>query len=183
MLQKITRFFLKLYAIGAGLSMFAVFLIIFINSTRRYTMGKSVEWGEELPIFFAIYGIMFGIALAYMQDRHVRFTILLGFIPDAYKVKLYMLVDVIMIFTGGLLAYSGYLFAEKRGGVDASGLINSAKDLRNFFGWDWLILIGKMYPYQIAIAIGGVMVAIAALLRLFNRFNESTAHHQIWAES
>lgn len=183
MLQRITRFFTNVFSIGAGLSMFAVFLTIFLNSTRRYTMGKSVEWGEQLPVFLAIYGVMFGIALAYMQDKHVRFTILVDFIPDALKIKLYMLVDVVMIFAGGLLAYSGYLFAEKRGGVEASGLINTAKDLKNLFGWDWLIIFGKMYPYQLAIAIGGAMVAIAALLRLLNRFYEYKAQYQIEAVS
>lgn len=171
-LQRFTRFFSNLFASGAGLSMFAVFLIIFVNSTRRYTLGKSLEWGEELPIFLAIYGIMFGMAWAYMQDRHVRFTILVNFIPQSLANKLYLLVDAVMVGIGALLAYSGYLFAEKRGGVDASGLISSAKALKKLTGWDELILLGQMYPYQLAIAIGGVMLSIAALLRLLNRIAE-----------
>ena len=181
-LQKITRFFSTVFASGAGLSMFAVFLIIFINSTRRYTIGKSVEWGEELPVYLAIYGIMFGIAWAYMQDRHVRFTILVDFIPASLTHKLYLLVDAAMVAIGGLLAYSGYLFAEKRGGVDASGLINSAKELKKMTGWDGLIVLGQMYPYQLAIAIGGVMLTIAALLRLLNRLNEPVRDRKIEAE-
>ncbi|MCB1761999.1 MAG: TRAP transporter small permease subunit [Gammaproteobacteria bacterium] len=178
-LQRITGFFANFFAAGAGLSMVAVFLIIFVNSTRRYTLGKSVEWGEELPVFLAIYGIMFGLAWAYMQDRHVRFTILVDFIPASYTQKLYLLVDAITVFTGGLLAYSGYLFAEKRGAVEASGLINSAKELRRFTGWDGLILLGQMYPYQLAIAIGGLMLAIAALLRLLNRVSESARKREL----
>ena len=162
--------------------MFGVFLIIFVNSTRRYTLGKSLEWGEELPVFLAIYGIMFGMAWAYMQDRHVRFTILVDFIPKSYTHKLYMLVDVVMIGTGGLLAYSGYLFAQKRGGIDASGLISSAKELNKMTGWDDLIVLGKMYPYQLAIAIGGVMLAIAALLRLLNRITDSVEDRVVEVE-
>ncbi len=162
--------------------MFGVFLIIFVNSTRRYTIGKSLEWGEELPVFLSIYGIMFGMAWAHMQDRHVRFRILVDFIPKAYTHKLYMLVDVVMIGTGGLLAYSGYLFAQKRGGVEASGLINSAKELNKMTGWDDLIVLGQMYPYQLAIAIGGVMLVIAALLRLLNRITDSVEDRIIEAE-
>lgn len=149
--------------------MLGIFLIVFINSTRRYTLGKSLEWGEELPVFLAIYGIMFGMAWAYMQDRHVNFTILVGFIPKSLNQKLYLLVDLIMAGTGAMLAYSGYLFAAKRGGVDASGLINTAKQLSQSTDLSGLVILGQMFPYQLAIAIGGVMLAIAALLRMANR--------------
>lgn len=171
-LERTTRFFSNLFATGAGLSMLAVFLIIVVNSTRRYTVGKSWEWGEELPVFLAIYGVMFGVAWAYMQDRHVRFTLLVDFIPKTLLHKLYLIVDVSVMVTGGLLAYSGYLFAAKRGGIDASGLINTAKELKAATGWDGMIKLGHMYPYQFAMAIGGAMLLVAALLRFLRRVNE-----------
>lgn len=154
--------------------MFFIFLIIFINSTRRYMVGRSFEWGEELPVFLAIYGIMFGVAWAYMNDQHVRFTILVDFIPKYLIKKLYLLVDIIMLVTGGLLAYSGYLFAVKRGAVEASGLINTAKQLKELTGIDSLIVLGQMYPYQLSIAIGGIMLMLAAILRFLNRISEPT---------
>jgi len=167
--HRLSRFFSNLFATGAGLSMLGIFLIIFINSTRRYSLGKSLEWGEELPVFLAIYGIMFGMAWAYMQDKHVRFTILVDFIPKSLTQKLYLLVDVIMTGTGAMLAYSGYLFAAKRGGIEASGLISSSRQLSRSTGWDGLIGLGQMYPYQLAIAIGGVMLTVAAVLRAIDR--------------
>lgn len=173
-LEKLTSLFSKLYALGAGLSMFTVFLIIFVNSIRRYAFGKSFEWGEELPVFIAIYGVMFGIAWAYMNDQHVRFTILVDFIPEGLGKILNMLVDLIMVATGGLLAYSGYLFAMKRGGLESSGLINLAKDLVETTGIKGLIIFGQMFPYQLALCIGGAMLSIAALLRFFNRIIEHT---------
>lgn len=172
-LQKVTRFFANLFAFGAGLSMLGIFLVIVVNSTRRYSIGKSLEWGEELPVFIAIYGIMFGMAWAYLQDRHVRFTILVDFTPGHWLRWLNLLVDTLMVVIGVTLAWSGYLFAEKRGGIEASGLINSTRSLRELFGWDGLALFGHMYPYQLAIALGGIMIAIAALLRLLNRIAET----------
>lgn len=174
--KKLTRLYSKLLEAGAGLTMFGVFLIILVNSVRRYSLGKSLEWGEQLPVFLAIYGIMFGMAWAYLQDRHVRFTILVDFIPRHKTHKLYMLVDALMVGTGGLLAYSGYLFAAKRGSIDATGLINMAKDLRNFTGWESLIVLREMSPYYSALTLGGVLLAIAALLRLLNRFYEQPQH-------
>lgn len=172
--QKISTFFSRLFAGGAALSMFTVFLVVFINSVRRYVIDKSFEWGEELPVFIAIYGVMFGMAWAYMQDRHIRFTILVGFLPEWLTRKLYFLVDVVMIASGGLLSYSGYLFVIKRGGLESSGLINLAKQLRTATGWNEMIWLGHLYPYQAAIMFGGGILTIASLLRLAMRLTEKT---------
>jgi TRAP-type transport system small permease protein len=173
-LEKISKVFSRIFAGGAGLSMFIVFMIVFVNSVRRYSMGKSFEWGEELPVFIAIYGVMFGVAWAYIQDRHIRFTILVGFLPEWFTQKLYLLVDLIMIATGGLLTYSGYLFVIKRGGIESSGLINLAKELRTATGLSDMIWLGHFYPYQAAMIVGGVCLTIAAILRLSMRLTIGT---------
>ncbi len=149
--------------------MMAIFAIILFNSVRRYTLGKSLEWGEELPVFFAVYGFMFGAAYAYMQDRHVRFTILVGFLPRTLIEKLYMLLDLIMVGIGGLMAWSGWQFVLKRGGMETSSLIGLAKGLRDATGWDWTIWLGHFGPYQAAMVIGGGMLSVAALLKFLQR--------------
>jgi len=174
-IQRTTRLFSRLAAAGASLSMAVLFLIVFINSVRRYTIGKSFEWGEEMPIFIAIYGVMFGIAWAYIQDRHIRFTMLIRFLSESLTRKLYILVDLIMVLNGVLLTYSGWMFVTSRGGVEASGIINLAKSIRALTGWDSMIWFGLQYPYQAAIVLGGVMLAIAALLKLLQRLTENTA--------
>jgi len=174
-IQRTARLFSLLAAGGASLSMAVLFLIVFINSIRRYAIGKSLEWGEELPIFIAIYGVMFGIAWAYIQDRHIRFTMLVGFLPESWTRKLYMLVDLIMVANGVLLTYSGWLFVIKRGRVEASGIINLAKDLRALTGWESMIWIGHQYPYQAAMILGGVLLTIAALIKLLLRLTENAA--------
>jgi TRAP-type C4-dicarboxylate transport system permease small subunit len=173
--QPITRLFSQFAAAGASLSMAALFLIVFINSMRRYAIGKSFEWGEELPIFIAIYGVMFGMAWAYIQDRHIRFTVLVRFLSESLTRKLYIIVDLIMVVNGGLLTYSGWMFAIRRGRLEASGIINLAKDLKALTGWDSMIWIGHLYPYQAAMVSGGVMLTIAALLKLLQRFSENAA--------
>ena len=171
-IHRISVVFSRLFAGGAGLSMFAVFMIVFVNSVRRYAVNKSFEWGEELPVFIAIYGVMFGVAWAYLQDRHIRFTILVGFLPEWITRKLYILVDLVMIVTGCLLTYSGYLFTVKRGGLESSGLINLAKDLRDITGWGDIIWLGHLYPYQAAMVLGGGMLAVAAMIRLAMRLTD-----------
>lgn len=173
-LQSIARLFSKFTAWGASLSMIGLFSIIFFNSIRRYTMGKSLEFGEQLPVFIAIYGVMFGTAWAYMQDRHIRFTMLVGFLSDAWTQKLYLLVDLIMVVNGGFLAYSGWMFVNKRGGLEASGIINLARDLKAMTGLENMIWIGQMYPYQAAMMAGGILLTIAAVLKFCLRISETT---------
>ena len=173
--QRTIDLFSKFAAAGASLSMGVLFLIVFFNSVRRYTIGKSLEWGEEMPIFIAIYGVMFGIAWAYLQDRHIRFTMLIRFLSESLIRKLYMLVDLIMVGNGVLLTYSGWMFVLRRGGIESSGIINLAKDLRSLTGWDSMIWIGYQYPYQAAMVLGGVMLSIAALLKLLQRAAEPAA--------
>jgi TRAP-type transport system small permease protein len=175
MIQRLATFLSGMFASGASMSMILLFLIIFINSVRRYTIGKSVEWGEELPVYVAIYGVMFGTAWAYMQDRHIRFTMLVGFLSERQKRQLFMLVDLIVVASGALLTYSGWLFVRTRGGMESSGLINLAKQLKVVSGWDALIWLGHFYPYQAAIMIGGAMLTLAALLKFCLRLWDAEA--------
>lgn len=149
--------------------MAAIFAIILFNSLRRYLFGKSLEWGEELPVLIAIYGFMFGAAYAYMQDRHVRFTILIAFLRKHLIARLYMLLDLIMVGIGGLMTWSGWRFVLQRGGMEASGVIGLAKDLRDITGWDWMVWLGHYYPYQAAMIVGGVLLTLAAVLKFLER--------------
>ena len=163
-----------IFALGAAASMAAVFLVVFVNSALRYTYGRSFEWGEELPIYLAIYGVMFGAALAYLQDRHVRFTVVTDLLPRQFRLRLFVLVDLLMIGIGALLAYSGYLFIQQRGDVEASGIVGLASSLAELTGFEFVATLGLMAPYQAALVFGGGMIALAALLRFLARI----ADHQ-----
>ena len=49
--QRVTHVYSRMLAHGASLAMIMLFTIVFTNSLRRYTIGKSLEWGEQLPEF------------------------------------------------------------------------------------------------------------------------------------
>ena len=168
-MSAIRRLAIRILGFGAGSSLALVFAIIFVNSLRRYTVGKSVEWGEELPIYLTVYGVMFGIGLAYLQDKHVNFTILTDCLPNRFRRRLLVAVDLATVAIGGVLAWSGTLFALRRGGIEASGLIGTARTLAERTGADWLIGLGQMGTWQAAIGIGGAVLAIAAAIRVSER--------------
>ncbi|MFV1849766.1 MAG: TRAP transporter small permease [Thalassospira sp.] len=100
-----------------------------------------------------IYGCMFGVAYAYLQGTQITFSIVIDTVPSALRRKLAVVVDAATLVLGGVLAYAGWIFAAKRGGIVASG-------------------IGiQMYWAQIALTIGGVCLVIAAILRLASALN------------
>lgn len=168
-MEPITRHVRKILAFGAGSSMALVFGIIFVNSLRRYTLGKSIAWGEELPIYLTIYGVMFGIAYAYMSDSHIRFSVLTDLVPERIRNGLWVVNDVITILAGLALAAAGHAFALRRGNLDSSGLKSTGDWLAETTGFQALEWIGKVGTWQYAIAIGGIILAIAAFLRLIER--------------
>lgn len=178
-MDRINRAAKWVFGFGAGLSMALVFLIIFVNSLRRYTVGRSVAWGEELPIYLTIYGVMFGLALAYLNDQHIRFTVITDMLPERVRNALFGLADVVTIAAGAALAYAGHVFATRRGNVDSSGLKATADGLAASTGLDWLVWLGKVGPWQYAVAFGGAILAVAAALRLVQRLSSLSSRKEI----
>ncbi|QDY71026.1 TRAP transporter small permease (plasmid) [Qingshengfaniella alkalisoli] len=153
-----------------------VFTIIFLNSTRRYLVGQSVPWGEELPIYLTIYGVMLALALGYLNDQHIRFSIFVDLLSERVRQRLYAAVDVLTIVSGLTLAYAGHVFALRRGGLDSSGLKSTADRLANATGITALEWVGKLGTWQYAIAIGGALLAVAALFKLIERIKTMGAN-------
>ncbi|MEQ8284534.1 TRAP transporter small permease [Thalassospira sp.] len=151
-MQRAENAFKRLLAGLSGLSILVVFGVVFAGSVSRYLFSAPLQWSEEVAKYAMIYGCMFGVAYAYLQGTQITFSIVIDTVPAAMRRKLAVLVDAATLILGGVLAYAGWIFAAKRGGIVASG-------------------IGiQMYWAQIAITIGGVCLVIAAILRLVSYF-------------
>ena len=170
-MQAITGAYRRVLAFACGLSMALVFAIIFVNALRRYTIGKSFPWGEELPIYLTIYGVMFGMAYAYLTDRHIRFTVLTDLLSPRMRARLFVLSDAVTVAAGLALAAAGHAFALRRGSIDSSGLKSTAGWLADATGLSLLEWLGKVGTWQYAVAIGGAALALAAALRAVERLS------------
>ncbi|KUP92640.1 TRAP transporter small permease [Tritonibacter horizontis] len=170
-MHSLNRLVERILAGLSGLSIALVFSIIFVNALRRYTLGKSLPWGEELPIYLTIYGVMFGVALAYMQDRHIRFTVLTEFLSERVRARLWLLVDGITALSGLGLMFAGHAFAVRRGNLDSSGLKSAAGWLSDTTGFETLLWIGKTGTWQYAMPIGGALLCLAATLKFAERLS------------
>lgn len=132
----------------SGISILVVFGVVFAGSVSRYAFSAPLQWSEEVAKYAMIYGCMFGIAYAYLQDRQINFTLVTDLLSRQMRARLTVIVDVSTLVLGGILAYAGLIFAGKRGGIVASGLGI------------------PMYWAQIAMTVGGVCLVLAALFRL-----------------
>jgi TRAP-type C4-dicarboxylate transport system permease small subunit len=172
-MSALNRFVQQILAAAAGLMMALVFVIIFVNALRRYTTGSSITWGEEAPIYLAIYGVMFGTGLAYLQDRHIRFTVLTDLVSPALRRRLFLAMDLATATTAAMMIWSGLAFAARRPNQMASGIIGSARDLATATGVEWLEWLGRMGTWHAAIAVVGAVLLVAALLRFAMRLREA----------
>lgn len=156
-MQRAENAFKRLLAGLSGLSILVVFGVVFAGSVSRYLFSSPLQWSEEVAKYAMIYGCMFGVAYAYLQGTQITFSIVIDTVPSAMRRKLAVVVDAATLVLGGVLAYAGWIFAAKRGGIVASG-------------------IGiQMYWVQIALTVGGVCLVIAAILRLVSALNSKQA--------
>lgn len=169
MLERLHRYLSAAFAFGAGLCMAGIFAIVLVNSLRRYFLGRSWPWGEELPVYLAIYGVMFGIALATMQERHIAFRVLTDFLKPGLQRIAALIVDLMTLVVGILLARSGLMLIESRGGRDASGLVTTMRGLSRDYDMAWIATLGTLGPWQFALVLGGGMLALAAFVQLLRR--------------
>ncbi|RCK48822.1 TRAP transporter small permease [Thalassospira profundimaris] len=155
-MQRVEKAFKHLLAGLSGFSILVVFGVVFAGSVSRYLFSSPLQWSEEVAKYAMIYGCMFGVAFAYLQGSQITFSIVIDTMPAALRRKLAIVVDAATLILGGVLAYAGWIFAAKRGGIVASG-------------------IGiQMYWAQIAITIGGICLVIAAILRLASAINNNS---------
>ena len=73
------------------------------------------------------------------------------------------------VVVGVILARSGLMLIESRGGRDASGLVTTMRGLSRDFDMPWIAQLGTLGPWQFALVIGGAMLSIAACVQFLNR--------------
>lgn len=159
-LTSLRRWLMRLNAFGAGLMMLLVFGIVFANAAWRYGAGKSIVWGEDIAVYAMIFGIMFGMALAYLQDGHVRFQFASSMVPKRWRLGHRVLIDILVLLVGIGLTWSAFEFIASRGGraSPSTGI--------------------PMGVFQSAVLIGGVLLSMSALTMALWRFVETEAASQ-----
>ncbi|MHA7878891.1 MAG: TRAP transporter small permease [Saccharospirillum sp.] len=144
--RSLHRWLVTLTGISAGAMMASVFALVFANAFWRYTAGKTIVWAEDVAIFAMIFGVMVATALAYLQERHVRFTIVMDLVPKALQPWNLILIDFVVLLVGIGFTISGLEFMDARGNMR-----NSSTGLR-------------MWVFQLSTVLGGALLAVSTLI-------------------
>lgn len=131
-----------------GGSLFVIFAVVLVSSLSRYLFDTPLQWSEEVARYAMIFGAMFGTALCYLEGLHIRFELVENLLPSSLRKACGVLTDIAALICGLVLAWAGYGLVVTRGDLLAPG---SAL---------------PMAVFQSAMAIGGVCLTIAALIKL-----------------
>lgn len=139
----------------AGLAMILIFLLVTANAVGRYTLGKSILWGEDTAVYLLIYGLMFGMAWAYLQDRHIGFDLLRRLLPRPWQPWQALATDLMVVIIGAGLTLSAWEFIAARGGRTSSstGL--------------------PMWVFQSSILLGGILLIFSGLVMAARRIERT----------
>ncbi|KPQ30867.1 MAG: TRAP-type C4-dicarboxylate transport system, small permease component [Halomonas sp. HL-93] len=134
--------------------MVLIFLLVAGNAFARYTYGGSITWGEDTAIYLMIYGLMFGMSWAYLQDKHIGFDLIRRLLPPSWVRWQAVAVDLAVLVIGIGLMVSAVEFIASRGGRTSSST-----------GM-------PMWLFQASMLIGGGLLSLSALVMAGRRLTD-----------
>lgn len=154
LLARIHRFLILLNGSLAGLTMILIFLLVTGNAFARYSFGGSIPWGEDTAIYLMIYGLMFGMAWAYLQDKHIGFDLIRRLLPPRWVRWQALAVDLVVLVIGIGLMVSAVEFIASRGSRTSAST-----------GM-------PMWLFQASMLLGGGLLSLSALVMGALRLSE-----------
>ncbi|MCO7245942.1 TRAP transporter small permease subunit [Halomonas sp. Mc5H-6] len=140
----------------AGLAMVLIFLLVAGNAFARYTYGGSITWGEDAAIYLMIYGLMFGMSWAYLQDKHIGFDLIRRLLPPRWVRWQALAVDlVVLVISIGLMVSAVEFIASRGSRTSASTGM-------------------PMWLFQASMLLGGGLLSLSALVMGVRRMTEYT---------
>lgn len=81
--------FWKMYSaiedwVTGGLLFVGVSLILY-GVIMRYVFSHPLDWVDEVSLYFVVWGVLLGTAVALKDDRHIRVSLMYGLLPVHVK--------------------------------------------------------------------------------------------------
>lgn len=112
MIKKFDRFLVKSNYVVIGLTLFFMFIFVFINVITRYVFNFSINWAEELSRFLMIATCFLGIGIGMREGRHVAIEVFINLIPNQTIRRVIRLINGLIIIAFMItLTYLGFLYA------------------------------------------------------------------------
>lgn len=149
-LRKLNQYSISVEEILIGGLLASASVILFANVLARYIFNWGVSWAEELVRYEIIWMVFIGGSVAARKGIHIGVDILVTFAPPQIKPYLLFLINAIALTFCLFLAIKG------------ADLVTQTK----MFGQVTPALQIPMWVVQLAIPIGGALMAVRFLQRL-----------------
>ena len=90
----------------SGGLLFIGLTLVFINVILRYFFGRPQSWIDEFSVYFVVWGVLMGIAVALRNDHHIKVDMLYNFLP--VKTKRYVSIFANLLGLGFCVLYTFY---------------------------------------------------------------------------
>ncbi|MBN2546455.1 MAG: TRAP transporter small permease [Spirochaetes bacterium] len=163
LLKKVFNAILIFSVAISDLMLLGIVGIVTYNVFLRYFFGGGLPWGEEMPSFVLLPGyVAIAIVIGVKEDLHINLNILPRKLPKMFELFLHILKYVCIIFVGCILFYYGiYLSVFFRGSILPS--LNMPNSIQFIF-----------FP------VGGVLMVLSGIIKLFNLEKEEEHLKSIW---
>ena len=94
------------------ISIVCMTVLIFTGVISRYVFEVGARFAEPMSIFFTVQLTMYGAAICYRSQAHLRLGVFVQMLPDRLQYLPHYLVHALMATIACLMVYYGYSLAE-----------------------------------------------------------------------
>lgn len=86
-METFKRFYKGFEDFFAGGMLFIGLTMVFVNVVLRYVWGRPQSLLDEFSVYFVVWGVLAGTAVALRNDHHIKVDMVYNFLPLAWKHK------------------------------------------------------------------------------------------------
>lgn len=111
-MERVDKFIVKGLFYACAILMFSMLSIITAQVLSRYIFSSSLTWSEELGRYIFVWMSFLGMAIGVKHGSHVALDILVKKLTGVSQKLLMLLNNVLVLFFGLCLSYSGFQLVE-----------------------------------------------------------------------
>lgn len=89
-----------------------IILCVQYQVVGRYVFNDTPTWAEGLALQLVLYVTALGVAVGVRDAGHIGLESLISLLPEAWRLKLEVLIHALVALFGGLMAWSGWIWTK-----------------------------------------------------------------------
>jgi len=135
---------------GVTIILSALMALVAVNVAMRYAFNAPIIWAEDVVVLLLVTMVFFGFSHCWVQDGHVRMTLLYGRVQGRTKAMLEIVIALVGLFFWGLLFYQSLLD------------IAEAYKLHEMFDVSKIVI----WPFRVILSVGLLMLNLQFVLSI-----------------